>query len=595
MDEHALREAVADVKAGRLGRRAFVRALAALGVTAPLALEMLSAAGVAAQPKAPAPAPARRGGGGALRLLWWQAPTLLNPHFAPGTKDSDASRVVHEPLVSIDPDGNLLPVLAAGIPSVEAGTLDRGGRWVLWRLEKNVAWHDGTPFTAADVVFNWEYAADPATAAVTHGNYRDVARMERIDDHAVKVVFKDPSPFWYRTALDQQIPAHLHRRWKGQRAREAPENLKPVGTGPYRLVEFRPGDTARYDINAKYHVANRPFFDHVDLKGGGDAVSAARAVMQTGEFDFAWNIQVEDDMLRRLERGGKGRIDFVPSGSVEFIQLNQTDPLREVDGERSSVKAPHPILTDANVAAALRLLVDRQAVHEQIYGRQGTPTGNMINMPARYRSPNTRWEFSVERAGQLLDEAGWTRGKDGIRAKGGRRLRLVYQTSTNAPRQKTQAIVKQAATRAGIELELRAITPSVFFSSDPGNQDTIGRFTADLQMFTQQMGAPDPQGFMEQFCSWEVPSKANHWSRNNHTRWRSAEFDALWKAAEREMDPVVRARHFIKMNDLVVQQVVVIPIIWRNLVQAVGARLRNVEISGWDSNLSRVAYWSRER
>ncbi|MBI1736289.1 MAG: peptide ABC transporter substrate-binding protein [Candidatus Rokubacteria bacterium] len=596
MDAYAIRDVIAAVTAGRLTRRAFVHTLVALGVAAPLATDVLRSAGLAAtRPAAPAFTPSRRGGGGRLRLLWWQAPVMLNPHFANGVKDVDASRPVHEPLVSVDPDGNLVPVLAAEIPSVENSRLAKDGTWVVWPLRKGVVWHDGTPFTAADVVFNWEYAADPATAAVSLGTYRDVERIERVDDHAVKVVFKAPTPFWYRTALVDHIPKHGHGAWKGQRAREAPHNLKPVGTGPYRVVDFRPGDAVRYEINPHYHVASRPFFDHVELKGGGDAVSAARAVLQTGEFDFAWNVQVEDDVLRRLEQSGKGRVDIVPSGSIEHVSVNQTDPSREVDGERSSVKAPHPVLTDPKVAAALTRLVDRAAVQTEIYGRQGQATGNFLNMPARYRSTATRWEFDVDRASQLLDEAGWARGRDGVRVKDGRRLRLVLQTSQNAPRQKTQAIIKQAAAKAGIELELKSITPSVFFSSDPGNADTVSRFSADLQLYTVQMGAPDPQGFMEQFTSWEVAAKANNWSRRNVTRLRDAEYDRLWKAAEHEMNPAVRAAHFIRMNDRVVQRGVVIPILWRNLVQAVGAKLRGVEISGWDSNLSRLAYWYRDR
>jgi peptide/nickel transport system substrate-binding protein len=111
-----------------------------------------------------------------------------------------------------------------------------------------------------------------------------------------------------------------------------------VGTGPYKIVEFKPGDVARYEINMQYHVPNRPFFDSVELKGGGDATSAARAVLQTGEFDFAWNMQVEHQVLTGLERGGKGKAVVTSGSNVEHIQVNFTDPWTEVEGERSSVK-----------------------------------------------------------------------------------------------------------------------------------------------------------------------------------------------------------------------------------------------------------------
>src|SRR3989304_2353579 len=139
-------------------------------------------------------------------------------------------------------------------------------------------------------------------------------------------------------------------------------------------------------------MANRPFFDTIEMKGGGDGISAARAVIPTGEFDYAGNMQVEDDILRRLEQGGKGRVDIVAGGNIEHIQLNNTDPWTEVDGERSSSKTKHPFLTDPAVRQALNLLVDRAAVQEQIYGRTGTATANFLNAPSRFVSKNTKWE-----------------------------------------------------------------------------------------------------------------------------------------------------------------------------------------------------------
>ena len=147
------------------------------------------------------------------------------------------------------------------------------------------------------------------------------------------------------------IPKHLFEAFKGAKSREAPANLKPVGTGPYSFVDFKPGDIVRGELNPTYHVPNRPFFDTIEMKGGGDAVSAARAVLQTGEYDYAWNMQVEDEILKRMEQGGKGRVDIVAGGNIEHIQLNNTDPWKEVDGERSSVKTTHPFLTDPAVRA----------------------------------------------------------------------------------------------------------------------------------------------------------------------------------------------------------------------------------------------------
>ena len=597
MGERDLRTLLDEVRRGRLSRRRFVQMIVGLGLTAPMAAQMLASAGLAQAQTKWTFNPTKRGGGGIVKTLWWQAPTLLNPHFANGTKDQDASRVFYEPLGAYDPDGNIIPVLAAEVPSLQNGQVAKDGLSVTWRLKKNVVWHDGKPFTADDVVFNWEYVLDPATSAVTVGQYRDISKIDKLDSHTVKLVFKSPMPFWsaaFCGPTGMIIPKHLFQAYKGDKSREAPTNLKPVGTGPYRFVDFKPGDIVRGELNSSYHVANRPFFDQIEMKGGGDAPSAARAVLQTGEFDYAWNMQVEDEILRRWEQGGKGRADIVSGGNIEHIQLNTTDPWTEVDGERSSTKTKHPVLSDPAVRQALNVLVDRGSVQEEIYGRTGVATANFINAPSRFVSKNTKWEFNADKANQILDAAGWKRGADGIRAKDGKKLKFVYQTSINAPRQKTQQIVKQACAKAGIELELKSITANVFFSSDPANPDTFPHFSTDLQMFTTTMTQPDPQRFMDQFVSWEVASKDNKWTGRNPTRWRNEEYDRAWKAAETEMDPVKRAALFVKMNDLVIQNVVVIPVVFRPRVAAISSRMRDVVQSGWDGDFWALAYWSKQ-
>ena len=598
MDERDLRSWLRAVGDGRLTRRQLTRGLLGLGLTGPLLAELLATTGAArAQTPRPAFTPARRGGGGELKTLWWQGPTILNPHLAIGVKDGDGSRIFYEPLVSFDPDGSMVPVLAAEVPSLQNGGVARDGLSVTWRLKKNVLWHDGKPFTADDLVFTWEYAADPATGAISAGTYKDVTRIDKLDPHTARIVYKAPNPAWFQTfgGTLGVLPRHVFEPFKGAKSREAPANGRPVGTGPYRFVDFKPGDMIRAELNPAYHEPNWPFFDRLELKGGGDAASAARAVIQTGEYDFAWNIQVEDDLLRRMEQGGKGRTDIAPAGGVEHILCNFSDPSVEIDGERSSLKAPHPFLTEPAVRQALALLVDRASIQEQLYGRQGQATSNYLNAPARFRSPNTRWEYSIDKANALLDQAGWRRGGDGVRVKDGKRLRMLFQTSINAVRQKQQAIIKQAAAKAGIELELKSVVASVYFSSDPGNPDTTSHFYADLQMYAFNFtSGPEPQRFMDPFVSWEVATKDNKWAGRNATRWRNEDYDRTWKAAEQEMDPVKRAALFIRMNDLLHQHTVVVPMIWRANVSAVSNRLKGTELCGWDSSFWNLAHWHRD-
>ena len=594
MNEQDLRGAIEDVRRGKLSRRAFTRRMIGLGLTAPLAAQMLASSGVALAAEDFVYKPTRRGGGGVLKTLWWQGPTLLNPHFAVGTKDQDAARIFYEPLASWGPDGDLVPVLAAEIPSIANGGLAKDGMSVTWKLKQGVTWHDGEKFTADDCVFNWRYATDPATAATTIGNYQDTT-VVKLDDYTIRVEFKQPTPFWARAfvGVDMIVPKHLFEVYSGGKSREAPANLAPVGTGPYSFVSFNPGDQVRGKLNPNYHMPNRPYFDTIEMKGGGDAVSAARAVLQTGEYDFAWNLQVEDEILKRLEASGKGAVAITPGGSIEYIQLNNTDPWTTVDGERSSSKTKHPFLTDPAVRNALNLLVDRASVHKYIYGRTGVDTANFVNAPDKYVSKNTRYEFNIAKAIQLLDEGGWTPGADGVRAKNGVKLHAVYQTSINAPRQKTQEIVKQACQKAGISIEIKTVMGSVFFSSDVANPDTNRKFYCDLQMYTTTMTEPDPGGLLRAFLTSGVASKANKWQGFNVTRWQNADYDKLHDQSAGELDPVKRAALLIAMNDMVIKDVVVIPVVTRPTVSAVGQKL-HAPLSGWDSNFYALQDWYRD-
>jgi peptide/nickel transport system substrate-binding protein len=596
MLDKELRSMIGDVKGGRMDRRAFIQRLAAVGLTAPLANQILALGGVAMAEGAQTYKPTKRGGGGALKLLWWQGPTLLNPHFATGTKDQDGSRLFYEPLACWDPDGNMKLVLAAETPSVQNGLLAADGTSVTWKLKPGVKWHDGKPFSADDVVFTWEYTKDPATATVTAGTYRDL-KVEKIDDLTVKITFPQPTPFWadafVGAGAGQILPKHMFADYIGSKSRDAPANLSPVGTGPYKFVEFKPGDLIRGVINPDYHMANRPHFDSIEMKGGGDAVSAARAVIQTGEYDFGWNIQVEDDVLLRLEKGGKGRTIYAVGGDTEFIALNFTDPNVEVDGEKSSMKTKHPLFSDPAVRKALSMLVDRESIKKAIYGRAGRTTANFLNGPEKFVSKNTTWEFSIEKASKLLDDAGWKPGADGIREKDGKKLKLLYQTSINGPRQKTQAIVKQACQKAGIDVELKSVVASVFFSSDVANPDTYPKFYADLEMFQIPLSQPDPAQHMRRYHSRYIASKENKWQGTNFPRWVNKEYDAAIDSADKEMDPVKRVAFYVKCNDLLWQDTVFIPAMHRLKVEAAANTLRPV-ISGWANETDNIFDWYRE-
>ncbi len=447
-----------------------------------------------------------------LKLLYWQAPTILNPHLSTGFKDSEASRITLEPLASFDNNGKMVLFLAAEEPTSENGGVAADGKSVTWKLKQGVKWSDGTPFTAADVVFTYEFVTNPDVGSTTGGAYEIIESVEALDDYTVKINFKDVNPAWSQVFVGNEgmiLPKHIFADFNGANARQAPGNLMPVGTGPYQAVEFKPGDIVVYEANPQFRDADKLGFKRVELKGGGDATSAARAVLQTGDADFAYNLQVEARILEELEAAGKGKVVANFGGESERILINYTDPNQATGtGERSSLQFPHPFLTDKKVRQAFALAIDKDVIAQQLYGATGKATANFLIAPPQYNSNNTSYQFNLEQAASLLDEAGWQdSNNNGIRDKNGVEMKVLFQTSVNPLRQKTQEVVKQGLKSLGVEVELKSVDATVFFSSDPTNDDTIGHFYADLEMYTTGNTNPDPTAYMKSYTCKEIPQQ----------------------------------------------------------------------------------------
>jgi peptide/nickel transport system substrate-binding protein len=599
-----LRNLLEDLKSGRLSRRQFISTLTRMGVPIGIVATMLASCkgngagdsrGTPAVDSAPF-VPKQRGGGGQLKLLWWQAPSILNGHMSNGTKDYDAASMFYEQLLYLDKDANFELRLAAELPSHENGLLDPAGKWVTWKLKPGVTWHDGKPFTADDVVFTWQYASDPSTAAVTLGNFTRIKSVEKIGDLEVRVNFKEPTLDWsspWNNINALIIPKHIFEPHKGKEARNAPANRKPVGTNAYKIVEFRPDDIVIAELNPNYHIENRPFFDRIEMKGGGDAAGAARAVLQSGEYDFAWNLQVEANQLESMEKSGDGVIVSAEGGMIEHVLMNFSDPNVEVAGERSSLKSSHPFLSDLKVRQAFALAIDRKTIVERLYGKTGAVAQFYYCEPKKY-VPESTWERDIAKANTLLDEAGWKRGADGIRAKNGKRMKVLFQTSVNKLRQDAQAVIKKDLEAIGAEVELKATIADVYFSGDPENPDTLTHFYADLQMFAQQRGGPDDATlFLQAFHSSEVSQKSNKWARFNYSRYVSKEFDALHEIASKELDPAKFVEAVQKMSLHLRDDVAVIPLVERSEVCGGNRNLRDIKLSGWASTVWALPFWNR--
>jgi peptide/nickel transport system substrate-binding protein len=567
----------AQLKAGHITRRHFIEAAVALGVAAPTA--SFIAQGAAAQDASPAAAGGAqapsvgtegqtRGGGGELRLLQWQAPSQMSPHNSTGDKDVLAAQPVLEPLMHYLADGTLVPCLITEVPSFENGLLSEDSTTVTFNIQPDVVWSDGTPFTANDVVFTWEWILNPDNAANNSEVWGPITSIEATDDLTAVVTFENPTPLWFVPFANSDVGCIYPQHILGEGGSGTIDDfrLNPIGTGPYVVEEFSVNDQVIYAVNENYREPNKPWFSRIILKGGGDAASAARAVIQTGDYDFAWYTQIEPEILQTMESEDSPGYFVIYKGLyAERLHLNFSDPNTEVNGQRSEVNTPNPRYGDPAVRQALALAVDRQLIADQFFfGDLGEAPGNSaITGNEQIVSQNTSWEFNPEKAKQVLEDAGWT--GDGTRSKDGVELSITYATTINQVRQKIQAIVKSNLEDVGFKVELIQIDGGIYFDTAEGNDQNTGHMYQDMNMHQYGGGSPLPLNTMLRFYAGpnneNVAQASNGWSKLNAQRYVNPDFDAIFEAAQTTLDPEELRAQLVEMNDIVINDWAVVPLV----------------------------------
>jgi peptide/nickel transport system substrate-binding protein len=543
---------------------------------------------------------AGRGDSGHVNIIFWQAASILNPYLSGGTKDVFSSSMIIEPLARYDENGNMVPWLVDTIPTVANGGVSEDLTSITWKLKSGVKWSDGSALTSADVVFTANYCMDPAGGCQQLAKFADIASVEALDDMTVKITFNKAKPFPYGPMVGSQTPVIQQAQFKDCVGIKAPEctaqNFGPIGTGPFVVTDFKANDVIALVANPNYRDAAKPAFASVTLKGGGDAAAAARSVLETGEFDYGWNLQVDPAILKQMASAGKGQVVSAFGTSVERFMINATNPDPALGDKRGTVEGgPHPYLSDPAVRKALSMAIDRQVISDVGYGAAGKPTCNVLPAPAIYASTanDSCLVQDIAGANKMLDDAGWARGSDGIRAKNGVRISILYQTSTNAVRQDTQALVKQWWNEIGVEVELKNISASVFFGGDQSSPDTFQKFFSDVEMYTNNFDGTDPEAYMGGWVCSEAPTPANNWLGANMPRYCNPAYDALSAEMSGTGDLNERARLAKSMNDMLIQDGAIIALVHRGNVSAHANSLAGVKLNTWDSELWNIADWSR--
>ena len=477
-----------------------------------------------------------------------------------------------EPLAEYNPDGVLIAVLATRIPTIANGGVSEDRTRITWNLHEGVAWSDGTPLTAHDVVFIWRYCTAPGGGCAHATRFENVASVEALDERTVAVVFNGPVSVPYAPFVSARSPILQALQFSGCLGAAAAActdaNHGPVGTGPYVVAEFHSNESVRYQLNPHYRgvASGQPYFREVVLQGGGDAVNAARSVLQLNEADYAWNLQIEPGILNSLASGGGGTIVSAFATWVERLMLNQTNPdasLGDLRSQYADGANPHPFLTDPVVGRALSLAIDRNTLVRTGYSAfAGRPTCNIWPAPPDQASTNNDECLvqNIELAREILDTAGIVDSDgDGVREREGVPLKVLFQTSTNSVRQATQEHLKRWWAEVGVETELKHIDASVFFSDDANSPDTAGKFYADIQMYTNGSSGPDPESYLGSWITAEKSGAANSFLGRNVQRFQPDEFDRLHDELRSTVDMQRRNQLAIALNDLLVGSYSIIP------------------------------------
>ncbi|MGR3814850.1 MAG: peptide ABC transporter substrate-binding protein [Cognatishimia activa] len=555
---------------------------------------------IAATAFAPA-AFAERGSDGNVSIIYWQAPSILNPFLSGGTKDVESASMIIEPLARYNQDGKLVPWLVTEIPTTSNGGVSSDLTSITWNITPGLKWSDGSDFTSADVKFTYDYCTHPEGGCAQVTKFEGVSSVETPDATTVVVNFAAPTPNPYGPFVGGESPIIQAAQFADCLGAKAPEctdaNFGPIGTGPFVVTEFRPNDVITMEANPNYRDPAKPAFASVTFKGGGSAEDSGRAVMETGEFDYGWNLQLAPDVIAKMAEGGKGTPVAGFGPLVERLMLNQTNPSPDLaEGVRSTAAEPHPFLRDPAVYKAMSMALDRPLLVEVGYGTAGNVTCNWVPAPAAFNSDTFTCDTQdIAGANAMLDAAGIvdTDG-DGVREKDGVPLKILYQTSTNAVRQDFQALIKAWWAEIGIETELRNINASVFFGGDPGSPDTFQKFYADVQMYANTFNGTDPQAYLGNGLCDKAPKPESQWQGENISRFCMPEYDALHAQLTTTAGIDERAKIGKQLNDMLVSNGGMIPLVQRGRVSAHANSLGGVVLNVWDSELWNVADWYRK-
>lgn len=474
-----------------------------------LALALLTPLGIAAAQDERADGTS----GGTLIIGQLQEPAsmVLAESSTPVSAQFYTAYLINEPLLKVDHDYNIVPGLLAEVPTLDNGGISEDFLTYTLRLRPGLVWEDGVPITADDIAFTWNWLLDPTNIAyATHG-WEKVTSVEVLEDGLTAVVtLADTFAFWLDEAVIGMGIAPRHAV-EAAVTKDA-FNQRPVGNGPFKLVEWRIGDVLIFERNDNYYRGSA-YLDRVVVRIIPDS-NALTAALIAGDVNIAIGLLTAN--VPQLEAAPNTDVTITTWPQLERIFFSQT-----VAGDTST---PHPVLTDVAVRKAMIISVDMDEILENLYFGINPRGINELYGTGYFNEELEPYPYDPEEARRTLEEAGWVDSDgDGIREKDGVRLSVTHSTTAgNRPRESMQAIMQQAWADVGIEVTIENYPAPSFFGGWEGV--AWGR-RYDMAQFSNGIFALQPN-LSDWWHSDAIPTPEKQFG-NGHSGWSNARVDEL--------------------------------------------------------------------
>jgi peptide/nickel transport system substrate-binding protein len=530
--------------------------------------------------------------GGTVVLILPEEPTTLNYYASDAAivrQVADATSMTG--LTMVDEKGDFYPVLASDLPTQANGELSADNLTVTWKLRSDLKWSDGQALTSDDVKFTWEVLSNPNSGALTGtGGFDLIQSVDTPDATTAVVTYSTPYPGYLAQFMWGIFPRHATGEpadmttWDWDR--------QPVGAGPFIVTDWESGASITLERNPYYYQSGKPYLDKLVFRIVPESAAQSAMMMQGEAQVHLWPGMDDkasyDDLMK-----GKAIEMLVPGVWNMAIDFNLSKPFDNDPGPTP----PHPILGDLRVRQAISYAIDYDSlVHDVLRDTVSASTSMFAYGWYQCDIPRT-YPYDPEKAKQLLEEAGWVEGSDGIRvAKGakyaadGTRLSLELQGYTNfEPLQRTEEFLVEKLKTVGIEAHIQNYDFSIIFGSWSDNSPRmLGDF--DMLIYDRSL-AIEPQGGLENLLLSDNYPTADNPTGGNVERWQNTKADADIKASGSNFDLATRKQALCDLGNLMATD---LPQLYLYLFQdgyGFSTDLTGYTVSTWGSMVWDVENW----